>query len=657
MFYSETILSRRGPLGKVWLAAHMERKLSKSQTLQTDIEQSVDAIMGQDIEIMALRLSGQLLLGVVRIYSRKAKYLLDDCNDALLKIKMAFRPGVVDMTEDQLNVNQTAITLQTNNIDLDLLLPDVNWDMDFEERPVREQGHHQAHIEDITLPSANNFDQFGAIDPFDIGPSDGIGSQDFGDLDLGINWGDEPVQQSDAMSVDGSVGVGRDAPNVHDSFDLPHLNGIHKDDNLDMISQRSRTRELSEQPFLPPLDMDFPDFEGMDLGDLGIGFDKPVEEPAAEKDPSSRASSPLTDLPDTPVAANEKALPDAEPVVRPKKVREKKQIIDSVTELNEGATGARRDRLADALPLKDIGNIVTEQHFLPRSSLTMRLMEIREDPLNHFLPTLTKDNQSYFCAAPPGIAGDLMDLFLRPVDAGNTKRRHVSPTENGNKRMRLEEEEVEQGRRAMSVAQSPAPFSVRGEPMGGDLEFGDQSMQFDDYQLDVPAGEENVALEGARSRSVSIAPSQRSRHSTPGMDGVWPEGDESYADSACPIAIFDSRPSQTQATQEEVDVPELQEEGVEEKGYSKNTVKALTLIRKELQPSEEEEQDAPASMSFKTMSTKASRRAAASFFFELLVLGTRDCVKLEQGGSFKDIGIQGKPKLWQVQQKHAAMEV
>ena len=44
--------------------------------------------MGQEVEIMALRLSGQLLLGVVRLYSRKAKYLLDDCNEALLKIKM-----------------------------------------------------------------------------------------------------------------------------------------------------------------------------------------------------------------------------------------------------------------------------------------------------------------------------------------------------------------------------------------------------------------------------------------------------------------------------------------------------------------------------------------------------------------------------------------
>ena len=50
--------------------------------------------MGQEIELMALRLSGQLLLGVVRIYSRKAKYLLDDCNEALLKIKMVNLKGM-----------------------------------------------------------------------------------------------------------------------------------------------------------------------------------------------------------------------------------------------------------------------------------------------------------------------------------------------------------------------------------------------------------------------------------------------------------------------------------------------------------------------------------------------------------------------------------
>ncbi len=40
---------------------------------------------------MALRTTGHLLLGIVRIYSRKAKYLLADCNEAFVKIKMAFR--------------------------------------------------------------------------------------------------------------------------------------------------------------------------------------------------------------------------------------------------------------------------------------------------------------------------------------------------------------------------------------------------------------------------------------------------------------------------------------------------------------------------------------------------------------------------------------
>ena len=44
--------------------------------------------MGTDQPPMALRLSGQLLLGVVRIYSKKLKYLLEDCNDAIQKIKL-----------------------------------------------------------------------------------------------------------------------------------------------------------------------------------------------------------------------------------------------------------------------------------------------------------------------------------------------------------------------------------------------------------------------------------------------------------------------------------------------------------------------------------------------------------------------------------------
>lgn len=88
MFYSETLLQKTGPLARVWLSANLERKLSKHHVLQSSIEDSVEAIITPNQAPFALRLSGQLLLGVVRIYSRKARYLLDDCNEALLKIKM-----------------------------------------------------------------------------------------------------------------------------------------------------------------------------------------------------------------------------------------------------------------------------------------------------------------------------------------------------------------------------------------------------------------------------------------------------------------------------------------------------------------------------------------------------------------------------------------
>lgn len=93
MFYSQIILAKKGPLGKVWLAAHWgDKKLARPQIFNTDIEASVESIVHPQVPL-ALRVSGHLLLGVVRIYSRKVKYLMQDCQEAMVKIKMAFRPN------------------------------------------------------------------------------------------------------------------------------------------------------------------------------------------------------------------------------------------------------------------------------------------------------------------------------------------------------------------------------------------------------------------------------------------------------------------------------------------------------------------------------------------------------------------------------------
>jgi cohesin complex subunit SCC1 len=90
MFYSQVILAKKGPLAKVWLAAHWgDKKLARPQIFATDISQSCTDIMNPTVPL-ALRLSGHLLLGVVRIYSRKVKYVLNDCTEAMLKLQMAF---------------------------------------------------------------------------------------------------------------------------------------------------------------------------------------------------------------------------------------------------------------------------------------------------------------------------------------------------------------------------------------------------------------------------------------------------------------------------------------------------------------------------------------------------------------------------------------
>ncbi|MBA0823473.1 hypothetical protein Goarm_020203 [Gossypium armourianum] len=123
MFYSQFILAKKGPLGTIWIAAHLERKLRKNQVADTDIGVSVDSILFPEVPI-ALRLSSHLLLGVVRIYSRKVNYLFDDCSEALLKIKQTFRSTAVDLPPEESTAPYHSITLpETFDLD-DFELPD-----------------------------------------------------------------------------------------------------------------------------------------------------------------------------------------------------------------------------------------------------------------------------------------------------------------------------------------------------------------------------------------------------------------------------------------------------------------------------------------------------------------------------------------------------
>lgn len=77
-----------------------------------------DRIMFPEVPI-ALRMSGHLLLGVVRIYSKKVDYLYQDCNVALIAIK-TFASVEVNLPEDANHAPFHSVTLP-DTFELDAL--------------------------------------------------------------------------------------------------------------------------------------------------------------------------------------------------------------------------------------------------------------------------------------------------------------------------------------------------------------------------------------------------------------------------------------------------------------------------------------------------------------------------------------------------------
>ena len=45
MFYAHFVLAKKGPLARIWLAAHWDKKLTKAHVFETNIEKSVDGIL------------------------------------------------------------------------------------------------------------------------------------------------------------------------------------------------------------------------------------------------------------------------------------------------------------------------------------------------------------------------------------------------------------------------------------------------------------------------------------------------------------------------------------------------------------------------------------------------------------------------------------
>ncbi|CAN6449175.1 unnamed protein product [Victoria cruziana] len=138
MFYSQCMLSSKGPLNALWVAAHLQKKLKKAEVLHTDIPSSIDYIIKDPIEIpIALRISGYLLVGVARIYSKKVDYLYDDCNEVLAKLRNSWDSIRVSLPEQTSVAPFHCITLP-DKFELDTL--------DLEELGYGTEGPSDQHV-------------------------------------------------------------------------------------------------------------------------------------------------------------------------------------------------------------------------------------------------------------------------------------------------------------------------------------------------------------------------------------------------------------------------------------------------------------------------------------------------------------------------------
>eukprot|EP00127_Corallochytrium_limacisporum_P007265 Clim_evm6s246 gene=Clim_evmTU6s246 len=286
MFYSQFVLAKKGPLGKVWLAAHWDSKLSKAQIFQTSINGSVNSIINPAAPI-ALRTSGHLLLGVVRIYKRKAEYLLTDCNDALVKIKLAFQPGqnkgsglaeggqkAVGSKGGQLAEDLQAVASQGLEATLSQLQSGKN---------AGAVDRHAARNEEITLPDDGlAFDGGKGMTIDDFGDDDGeiLFDDDIMNDEPEVERRDSTVPMDDAL---GGAQILRDEAAMKDGGDLsPAEKERREAENADAEAEMAMA-VVPDQGFDGGFDVGFgddgfgaPEASALDTSAVPLNFDEEV---------------------------------------------------------------------------------------------------------------------------------------------------------------------------------------------------------------------------------------------------------------------------------------------------------------------------------------------------------------------------------------------
>ncbi|KAJ3155662.1 sister chromatid cohesion protein 1 [Geranomyces variabilis] len=648
MFYTDALLSKKGKLAKVWLAAHWERKLSKTQLLQTDVPASVESIIQTGQQPMALRLSGQLLLGVTRIYSRKARYLLEDCNEAFVKIKMAFKPAVVDLPGDHAIANPNAITLNDAITEFDILLPEPAFDMRMF-NPVTNDSPSQAisRTQDITLaePSHTSFqgahnelrDMFGldmhtgAPSTGDVGMTMDSAAGDEWNLDLG--FGDAPSAANQSGTLDEEsleIERARDAaperafsPIRRESVSLddPSIEKVRGDVSLGDIPAFDMgdadtgllAPNLGDGPDMMDLDNPLPQFDALEdmpgdftgPGGALAGLQLPAEEEDEENIGSFRA-------PETVAHAKEV---DAGGAKKERQSRKRKLALDSQTELPSNLIQEQ---------LRDTSDITQQnQQFVPRSRKMQRLTDIRAKGAAFILDNLVFNIGSSNGSALPGISSNVLDLFK----STHSGKRDAVPVVDSSRELT-----------AAPIDLDVVPLGELDEPLFIP-NFGEESLL-----EPLPQDEMHLHDDIAPEHTAPGATEEATASHDDGTDGVpsMSLGGPSLADAPqydllLPDDINEPTSAEA-ATDKSVEDDLLDDSAVvapidpAAKDLGRDTLGRITAA------------GTTTGITYRALVQNKTRTAAVAAFFDLLSLGTRSLVTLEQTAPYADIAVRAIPQ-------------
>ncbi|XP_014906472.1 RAD21 cohesin complex component b [Poecilia latipinna] len=633
MFYAHFVLSKRGPLAKIWLAAHWDKKLTKAHVFECNLESSVESIISPKVK-MALRTSGHLLLGVVRIYHRKAKYLLADCNEAFIKIKMAFRPGVVDLPEENREAAYNAITLPEEFHDFDQPLPDLD-DIDV----AQQFNLNQSRVEEITMREEvgnltllqdNDFADFGMDDremmreesAFEVDIMGSSASNLLLEAEGGANqmadksnhleydeqykddFGDNPMESNDGgmlvdklLSNEDGGGIFDDPPAISEGVMMPQDHGEDEDD-----------------------------FDALSAGAPDSPDSGPTEPAPAMTDQQEQ----------TALAHNEEETFALEPiditVKETKAKRKRKLIVDSVKELDSKTIRAQLSDYSDIVTTLDLAPPTKKLMMWKETGGVEKLFSLPAQPLwnarllKMFTRCLTPLVPDELRKRRKGGEADSLDEFLKDLENPEVPREEAAAAHQQRDIMdqtimeeanALQTSAVEGSRTTLDEAAMPPPSSQRGlKRKSQDSDPALPTGNLDEQQQQGPDAAASQQLEGA---AVNLP-----------LEDAAAVANISQLIELDLLADKDKKKNDDDSEEEEEEA-QGGEQDQEERRWNKRTQQMLHGLQRVMAKTGAQ------SVSLLDLCRNNNRKQAAAKFYSFLVLKKQQAVELVQEEPYSDI--------------------